>query len=80
MQSGLQRHCPPDFADQVAEWIKAGSKFKRICRKESMFTSLIFLAMRDLDGNEVIIPPWTSTSEGAATVITAMIDPTIAGW
>lgn len=33
--------------------------------------------MVDLDGNTFDIPPWTGTSEGAATVITAMIDPTI---
>ncbi|KAJ5358126.1 hypothetical protein N7541_005284 [Penicillium brevicompactum] len=58
VHSGLQRHCPPEFLDQVAEWKKAGP-------------------MVDLDGNSYEIPPWTGTSEGAATVITAMIDPTI---
>ncbi|CAG8014267.1 unnamed protein product [Penicillium salamii] len=58
VQSGLQRHCPPGFLDQVAEWKKAGP-------------------MVDLDGNTFDIPPWTGTSEGASTVITAMIDPTI---
>ncbi|KAJ5257802.1 hypothetical protein N7505_001942 [Penicillium chrysogenum] len=51
VRTGLQRHCPPDFLDQVDEWKKAGA-----------------------NGN----PPWTTTSEGAATVITGMIDPTIA--
>ncbi|CAG8088290.1 unnamed protein product [Penicillium olsonii] len=61
VQSGLQRHCPPGFLDQVAEWKKAGP-------------------MVDLDGNTFDIPPWTGTSEGAATVITAMIDPTITGY
>lgn len=33
--------------------------------------------MRDLDGRPVYLPPFTGTSEGAATLITAMIDPTI---
>jgi hypothetical protein len=33
--------------------------------------------MRDVDGKEYRMPPWTSTSEGAATIITGMIDPTI---
>lgn len=32
-----------------------------------------------MDGNQFDIPPWTSRSEGAATIITGMIDPTIAG-
>ncbi|KAJ5382854.1 Short-chain dehydrogenase/reductase SDR [Penicillium concentricum] len=59
VQTGLQRHCPPGFVDQVAEWKKAG-------------------AMVDMDGNPFEIPPWTTTSEGAATVITGMVDPTIA--
>ncbi|KXG46852.1 Short-chain dehydrogenase/reductase SDR [Penicillium griseofulvum] len=57
VQTGLQRHCPPGFLDQVEEWTKAG--------------------LFDLDGNQMDIPPWTTTSEGAATVITGMIDPTI---
>ncbi|KAJ6091784.1 hypothetical protein N7467_003753 [Penicillium canescens] len=57
--TGLQRYCPPEFEQQVAEWKKAGP-------------------MVDLDGNSFEIPPWTTTSEGAATVITGMIDPTIA--
>ncbi|KGO67781.1 Short-chain dehydrogenase/reductase SDR [Penicillium italicum] len=35
-------------------------------------------AMIDMDGKSIAIPPWTTTSEGAATVITGMIDPTIA--
>ncbi|CAI7589120.1 unnamed protein product [Penicillium glandicola] len=61
VQTGLQRHCPPDFLDQVAEWKKAGT-------------------MVDLDRKPFEIPPWTTTSEGAATVITGMIDPTIAGY
>ncbi|KAJ5185421.1 Short-chain dehydrogenase/reductase SDR [Penicillium cf. griseofulvum] len=59
--TGLQRHCPPGFLDQVAEWTEAGT-------------------MVDLDGKPFDIPPWTSTSEGAATVITGMIDPTISGY
>ncbi|KAG2412389.1 hypothetical protein HFD88_009946 [Aspergillus terreus] len=33
----------------------------------------------DLDGRPVTIPPWTTKSEGAATIITGMIDPTIQG-
>ncbi|RFU72377.1 short-chain dehydrogenase reductase sdr [Trichoderma arundinaceum] len=33
--------------------------------------------MRDLDGRPVNMPPFTGTSEGAATLITAMVDPTI---
>ncbi|KAJ5860294.1 Short-chain dehydrogenase/reductase SDR [Penicillium soppii] len=61
VQSGLQRHCPPEFLDQVAEWKKAGP-------------------MVDMDGNTFEIPPWTSTSEGAATVITGMVDPAISGY
>ncbi|KAJ5587607.1 Short-chain dehydrogenase/reductase SDR [Penicillium hispanicum] len=32
----------------------------------------------DMDGVPYEIPPWTSRSEGAATIITGMIDPTIA--
>ncbi|KZN93062.1 Retinol dehydrogenase [Penicillium chrysogenum] len=59
VRTGLQRHCPPGFLDQVDEWKKAG-------------------AMIDMDGKPMEIPPWTTTSEGAATVITGMIDPTIA--
>ncbi|KAJ5486050.1 Short-chain dehydrogenase/reductase SDR [Penicillium desertorum] len=59
VQTGLQRHCPPEFLDLVDEWKKAG-------------------AMVDMDGKPIEIPPWTTTSEGAATVITGMIDPTIA--
>jgi hypothetical protein len=35
--------------------------------------------MVDLDGNAIEIPPWTTASEGAATVITGMLDPTISG-
>lgn len=35
--------------------------------------------MTDVDGTKYDIPPWTSRSEGAATMITGMIDPTIAG-
>lgn len=31
--------------------------------------------MVDMDGKPIEIPPWTTTSEGAATVITGMIDP-----
>ncbi|GJN78739.1 hypothetical protein PLIIFM63780_002248 [Purpureocillium lilacinum] len=34
-------------------------------------------ALHDVDGKEYQLPPWTSTSEGAATIITGMIDPTI---
>ncbi|OQD74887.1 hypothetical protein PENDEC_c009G02810 [Penicillium decumbens] len=37
-------------------------------------------AVTDMDGNKHDIPPWTSRSEGAATMITGMIDPTIAGF
>ncbi|KAJ5135724.1 uncharacterized protein N7515_005002 [Penicillium bovifimosum] len=59
VQTGLQRHCPPGFIDQVEEMKKAGP-------------------MSDLDGKPYPFPPWTSTSEGAATVITGMVDPTIA--
>lgn len=33
----------------------------------------------DLDGRPYPIPPWTSKSEGAATIITGMVDPTITG-
>ncbi|KAJ2975725.1 hypothetical protein NQ176_g5363 [Zarea fungicola] len=31
----------------------------------------------DLDGREWILPEWTTVSEGAATIVTGMIDPTI---
>ncbi|KAJ5620479.1 Short-chain dehydrogenase/reductase SDR [Penicillium lagena] len=34
--------------------------------------------LTDMDGNPFDIPPWTTRSEGAATMITGMIDPTIA--
>ncbi|KAL5366532.1 hypothetical protein BJX96DRAFT_170006 [Aspergillus floccosus] len=33
----------------------------------------------DLDGRPIEIPPWTTKSEGAGTIITGMIDPTIQG-
>ncbi|KAF4172046.1 hypothetical protein CNMCM8694_008177 [Aspergillus lentulus] len=33
----------------------------------------------DLDGRPIEMPPWTTKSEGAATIITGMIDPTIQG-
>ncbi|OQE31940.1 hypothetical protein PENSTE_c001G05710 [Penicillium steckii] len=33
----------------------------------------------DMDGKKFDFPPWTSRSEGAANIITGMIDPTIAG-
>ncbi|RHZ62618.1 hypothetical protein CDV55_104843 [Aspergillus turcosus] len=35
--------------------------------------------MVDLDGRPIEMPPWTTKSEGAATIITGMIDPTIQG-
>lgn len=35
--------------------------------------------MRDLDGRPYKMPSFTGTSEGASTLITAMIDPTIEG-
>jgi hypothetical protein len=31
----------------------------------------------DVDGKPYKLPPWTSRSEGAATIVTAMIDPRI---
>lgn len=34
-------------------------------------------ALRDLDGRPIALPPFTGASEGAATLITAMVDPTI---
>lgn len=39
-------------------------------------TNLILIAieLRDIDGKEYELPPWTSKSEGAATIITGMID------
>ncbi|KAJ6783687.1 hypothetical protein PWT90_08045 [Aphanocladium album] len=33
--------------------------------------------LKDLDGKEYNFPVWTSASEGAATIITGMVDPTI---
>ncbi|RHZ65516.1 uncharacterized protein CDV56_108503 [Aspergillus thermomutatus] len=33
----------------------------------------------DPDGKPIELPPWTTKSEGAATIITGMIDPTIRG-
>ncbi|GAM38948.1 short-chain oxidoreductase [Talaromyces pinophilus] len=33
----------------------------------------------DLDGRPITLPPWTTKSEGAATIITGMIDSTIQG-
>ncbi|UKZ62706.1 uncharacterized protein TrAtP1_003940 [Trichoderma atroviride] len=35
--------------------------------------------LRDLDGRSIALPPFTGASEGAATLITAMVDPTIEG-
>lgn len=35
--------------------------------------------MKDLDGKSFELPPWTTKSEGAATIITGMIDPRIQG-
>ncbi|KAJ5561899.1 Short-chain dehydrogenase/reductase SDR [Penicillium sp. DV-2018c] len=35
--------------------------------------------MKDVDGNDIPYSPWTGTSEAAATIITGMLDPTIAG-
>ncbi|KAJ5799554.1 uncharacterized protein N7518_001622 [Penicillium psychrosexuale] len=34
----------------------------------------------DIEGKPFEVPPWTTTSEGAATIITGMLDPTIAGY
>jgi hypothetical protein len=34
-------------------------------------------AMRDMDGRPITFPPFTGASEGASTLITAMVDPTI---
>ncbi|KKA18107.1 hypothetical protein T310_7943 [Rasamsonia emersonii CBS 393.64] len=31
----------------------------------------------DLDGRQYYLPPWTSRSEGAASIVTGMIDPTV---
>lgn len=39
--------------------------------------TLFSIEMRDVDGTEYELPPWTSTSEGAATIITGMIDPNL---
>lgn len=33
-----------------------------------------------MDGTKFDFPPWTGRSEGAANIVTGMIDPTIAGW
>jgi hypothetical protein len=35
--------------------------------------------MKDVDGRTYNIPPFTTKSEGAATIVTSMIDPTIQG-
>ncbi|KAJ5243099.1 uncharacterized protein N7469_001426 [Penicillium citrinum] len=34
----------------------------------------------DMDGTKFDFPPWTGRSEGAANIVTGMIDPTIAGF
>lgn len=55
-------------------------------RKTSAGSPLLFFfsadnsfetALRDLDGRSIALPPFTGASEGASTLITAMIDPTI---
>ncbi|KAL1987931.1 hypothetical protein VTN96DRAFT_1915 [Rasamsonia emersonii] len=33
--------------------------------------------LTDLDGRQYYLPPWTSRSEGAASIVTGMIDPTV---
>jgi hypothetical protein len=42
-----------------------------------VLTCILSPAMIDMDGNAFEIPPWTTASEGAATVITGMLDPAI---
>ena len=39
--------------------------------------TLKITALYDVDGKPYKLPPWTSRSEGAATIVTAMIDPRI---
>ncbi|KAJ5561894.1 hypothetical protein N7535_003642 [Penicillium sp. DV-2018c] len=60
VQTGLQRHCSPEFLEKFRELRKAGH------------------ILKDVDGRDCPYPPGTGTSEGAATIITGMIDPTIA--
>ena len=36
--------------------------------------------LTDLDGRKYDLPPWTTRSEGAATIITGMLDPDITGY
>ncbi|KAJ5370541.1 uncharacterized protein N7496_006633 [Penicillium cataractarum] len=58
VNTGLQRHCPPEFLEMVKAWEKPGS-------------------LVDADGNKFDMQPWATRSEGAATMITGMIDTTI---
>ncbi|KAF3384903.1 Retinol dehydrogenase 11 [Penicillium rolfsii] len=58
VNSGLQRHCPPDFFEIAKQWEKPGS-------------------LVDADGNKFDMQPWATQSEGAANIITGMIDSTI---
>lgn len=50
------------------------SIFSRVSERP---TDQFRLAWTDLDGREWILPEWTTVSEGAATIVTGMIDPTI---
>jgi hypothetical protein len=77
VQSGLQRHFTEDFKAQVDEMMKDGRENSH----SWWYTYFLLTAtdLVDLDGTKFDFPLWTGRSEGAANIITGMIDPTISG-
>lgn len=68
-----QRPLPP-----LTTCVKPGKvSFPILSRVSERPTDPPFLAWSDSDGKEWKLPDWTTVSEGAATIITGMIDPTI---
>ncbi|KAJ5301799.1 hypothetical protein N7508_006662 [Penicillium antarcticum] len=77
VRAPLLRHSSPEFL--------LGNKEQRVGTYDTVYLQelshkriISLLALHGIDGNPFEVLRWTSTSEGAATIITAPIDPTIA--
>lgn len=75
--TGLQRHFTGEFLEYVEKMRDSAERkpfhtFSQLCLYADKPK-----AMRDIDGKVFKMPPFTGASEGASTLITAMVDPTI---
>lgn len=81
--SGLQRNFTGEFLDQIQEMRKSADRKPPLTLSPSFpMVPLIHAdnsaaVLRDYDGRPYHMPPFTGASEGASTLITAMVDPTI---